>query len=172
MRWQLGLLILLISFGVSAQKVYKWVDENGTTHYTTTPPENQQAETLALKNRKPAPTEPVQSDVEHDDGQHADAETQTSDGDGDGETDGEAEEEETYLEKVRREREELAEAAEERKQRRERCEKARRALSFYQTHPRVDEMTEDGTARRLPDQERQERMQGAQDAVRKFCGPG
>ena len=53
----LGIILTLVCTGVSAQqKVYKWVDKDGVTHFSDAPPdesERVEAETLTTK---PAPT--------------------------------------------------------------------------------------------------------------------
>jgi len=36
-----------------AGKYYRWVDENGVTHYTATPPENRPSDTIKLKSPPP-----------------------------------------------------------------------------------------------------------------------
>lgn len=44
----LGLLALLLSFNILAQKIYTWQDEFGTTHFTSTPPPGQSVEEAEL----------------------------------------------------------------------------------------------------------------------------
>ncbi len=48
MKITISILLLLASFSVSAQKIYTWKDEFGTTHFTTTPPPGQSVEEAAL----------------------------------------------------------------------------------------------------------------------------
>ena len=36
-----ALAALLMTGAVSAERVYKWVDENGVVHYSATPPEQE-----------------------------------------------------------------------------------------------------------------------------------
>ena len=47
------LIILCVSFTLQAEKLYKWVDENGTTHYSKTPPpDNNNGEEFTLSKGK------------------------------------------------------------------------------------------------------------------------
>lgn len=41
--------LLLLSLGVSAAKVYKWTDANGQTHFSSSPPPDQNAEQVQLR---------------------------------------------------------------------------------------------------------------------------
>ncbi|MEM6936621.1 MAG: DUF4124 domain-containing protein, partial [Pseudomonadota bacterium] len=54
-------LALALTLGSSldthaAERVYKWTDENGTVHFTSTPPPGSQAERVKLRKAPPAPT--------------------------------------------------------------------------------------------------------------------
>lgn len=53
-------LALTLTLGSSletraAERVYKWTDENGTVHFTSTPPPGSQAERVKLRKAPPAP---------------------------------------------------------------------------------------------------------------------
>jgi hypothetical protein len=48
MKIAAAILLFLTSFGLSAQKIYTWKDEFGTTHFTTTPPPEQGVEEAEL----------------------------------------------------------------------------------------------------------------------------
>lgn len=45
----LTLALVLAAMPVMAQTVYRWVDEQGVTHFSSTPPEGMQAEELHLR---------------------------------------------------------------------------------------------------------------------------
>lgn len=45
----LNLLALLLYSTTASSEIFKWVDERGNTHFTDTPPENQQVEQVELK---------------------------------------------------------------------------------------------------------------------------
>jgi len=48
--------LTLVSFAAVAPKIYRWVDANGTTHYTTTPPPAGEArEARELPRGAPSP---------------------------------------------------------------------------------------------------------------------
>ncbi len=51
------LAALLLSPLVHAQKFYKWQDENGTWHYDSQPPKDQQAQALNVRAKSATPTE-------------------------------------------------------------------------------------------------------------------
>ncbi len=57
---RLSIILLLCTLSVvslAANKVYKWVDNEGNTHYSETQPANQQATTMKMPNAK-APSLP------------------------------------------------------------------------------------------------------------------
>lgn len=51
------LLCALSAVSLAANKVYKWVDNEGNTHYSETKPDNQQATTMDMPSAK-APSSP------------------------------------------------------------------------------------------------------------------
>ena len=55
-RRHLPLLLLLATFSLSAQEVYKWVDENGVTHYSDQPVPG--AERVRIETRPSRPAAP------------------------------------------------------------------------------------------------------------------
>lgn len=50
------LSIITFSFPAAAAKLYKWVDENGRTHYSQTPPANQQQQKFEVSSLKQSKT--------------------------------------------------------------------------------------------------------------------
>jgi hypothetical protein len=60
MRTQLAVLVfaaLVAATPASAEKYYKWQDANGTWHYGTKPPKDQQAEALTVRAKAASETE-------------------------------------------------------------------------------------------------------------------
>lgn len=152
----LALLVLSLSASAQTSRVYKWVDEEGVTHYTTTPPPND-ADYERLKLRTGGGAAQSTSAIEPS------ASSDQSE---------EAEPEETYLERRQREAEERQAKAQERQMMAEECAQAQRALTFYTTYTRIDEPTADGTTvRRITEEERQSHIQTARDRVAQYCNP-
>jgi len=137
-------LLLLPALGVA--KTYKWVDENGVTQYTSTPPP-----TGEFKTVKPPP-KPAVNPVK------AQGELQKR------------------LEAFDKRREEEGKAkAEASKQSaevaktKENCEKAKKNLEMLQTKVRIRYTEKDGSLRFLGDEERQANIKRAQDAIKSYC---
>ena len=51
--------IILITFGISSAKIYKWVDENGVTHYSDSPTSDQMPEKPKSENNPAADDAPA-----------------------------------------------------------------------------------------------------------------
>lgn len=129
--------------------VYKWVDEDGRTRYTDTPPPDRRAETL---RPLPAPAEDPDAErrqellrqhlKEAEDQRHRQA-----------------------LEQKQR--------AEEQDARTENCGQARDRLEFLQSRPGPRLLTKeaDGTMRRYTEEERQSAMTEAEARIAEYCGP-
>lgn len=127
-------------------KLYKWVDENGVTQYTQTPPPKGD-----FSDVKPAPKPAV-------DPQQAQTEMQKR------------------LEAFKQRREDSAKnqaeadkQAAERAEKAQKCDKARKNLAFLQTHARIRSIDKDGNATLLPEEQRQEKIKQANDAIKKYC---
>ncbi|MEQ8428078.1 MAG: DUF4124 domain-containing protein [Gammaproteobacteria bacterium] len=140
-------LVLAMSVAFSAQaKMYKWVDEDGVTHYTQTPPPGD-IESKTIKPRTgPAPKAADKKDnsigknqKDKDDKKKAEAESD------DGISDAE------YEAQVK-----------------QACESARKSYQSYQ-RPRVNIQNEDGSYRVAGEEERQAGLKRAQDAINKYC---
>jgi len=68
------ILILILTLGISSAEIYKWVDENGVTHYSDSPtqsiPEPTETENDEIQSPEPAPAEnPPLPDVSLDETQ-------------------------------------------------------------------------------------------------------
>jgi len=62
-RYLIYILLLIIPVTVFAQKVYKWTDGNGKTHYGDKPGPDVNSEKLLIKTNKPS-KKPIQSENE------------------------------------------------------------------------------------------------------------
>lgn len=145
----LSLLLVLASFAVTETafaKTYKWVDENGATHYTATPPPNGDFKTIKAPS-KPA-VDPVKAKGEFD--KRLEAFNKRKE-----ETD-----------KTKKEADEQAAKKAEAKKN---CEQAKKNLNLLQVKVRVRYTGEDGTVRYLTDEEREANLKRAKDAIKSYC---
>lgn len=140
------LIPLLISTGAQAGKFYKWVDEEGVTHYTETPPENSQSTVIKTQGKTPKNADHANSRLEA---------TRKS------------------LEEAIDKRKEKKEAGkldvENAKVKQKNCETAKNNLKILLEHGRIKEKGEDGEYKMLADEKRQERIQKARDRIKEFC---
>lgn len=127
-------------------KLYKWVDENGVTQYTQTPPPKGD-----FSHVKPPPKPAVDPQKAHS-------------------------EMEERLKAFKDRRDEVAKGkaesdkkAAEKAEKSAKCEKARKNLTFLQTHARVRETAKDGSATLLGEEKRQERIKQANEAIKEYC---
>lgn len=141
----LALFTVMLSFSVSAE-IFKWVDENGQTHYSQTPPASGQAVTVDVP--PPPPIDPEQASEEID----ALIEQQQ-----------EAEEAE-QLAQQKREEEARQQAVRE-----ENCRIARQNLTSYQNNPGRRVVDAEGNVTRMIEEERQQKIQEFQQQVDEFC---
>jgi len=137
-------LLLLLFAGSASAAMYKWVDEDGNTHYTQSPPPGDiQAETIG-----PPPEVDTKQAVKQ------------------------LQEQEKKLEEFEKQRQETAE--EQRKKEEEiarkkaNCELGRKRLASY-TEPRVKFVQPDGTRVRATEEERQEQIKKSQEMIDEFC---
>ncbi|MBE9547823.1 MAG: DUF4124 domain-containing protein [Proteobacteria bacterium] len=148
--WSLFLLIgamLIITAGMaSAGNIYKWVDSEGNLHFGEKAPEGIQATKVTTDTRKVDTAEPTAREIQ------------------------------TYKEgtQARREKEIVAQEKrlsrkEEKAMRAELCKTAREQIAQLEPKPRVLVREEDGTIRRLSDDERLERLQVAKDVEKEHC---
>jgi len=145
----LSLLCIISSFALTETalaKTYKWVDENGVTQYTATPPPTGDFKTIKPPS-KPA-VDPVKAQGEFD--KRLEAFNKRK--------------EETDKAKAEAD-EQAAKAAEAKKN----CEQAKKNLNLLQTKVRVRYKEEDGSVRYLTDEEREANMKRAQGAIKSYC---
>lgn len=138
-------LATTVSFSTQAE-MYKWVDEDGVTQYTQTPPPGD----VEVKTIKPPPrvdTESAQQSLHN---------------------------REEKLDNIREDRlegkQEALEQAKTKEEIKRECYLARKRLASYQ-RPRVNEVLPDGTRRLMPEEERQFELQKSRDLVQKACYP-
>lgn len=137
-------LSLVISFNVSAE-VYKWVDENGNTHYSQSPPTSD------------AEVKKIDINTKHD---AADAQEKVSK---------QTEKADALREERITKAEEKAKLEQEKKAQQEKCDQAKNALASYTGNPRLLTEADDGGQRKLNEEERQQRILESKKAVNDFC---
>jgi hypothetical protein len=132
--------------GLAQAAMYKWVDDQGVTQYTQYPPPDRKTEVMV-------PPPPPAEDPE-----------------------GAQKKLEATLQKLDEERKAKATAAEESqktadeaKQRQKVCQAARENLEKLTTGGRRRVIGPDGVATYLPEEERQQKITEAKEAIKKFC---
>lgn len=127
-------------------RLYKWVDENGVTQYTQTPPPK--GDFTDIKPPAKPAVDPAQAKSALD----------------------------KRLEGFNKRRDDLgkskAEAnkqAAEKAEKTAKCKKARENLAFLQTHARIRSKDRDGKVTMLPEEQRQARIKQANDAIKGYC---
>lgn len=134
---------IFISLGANAE-MYKWVDEDGNTHYSQSPPvDNGTVEVI-----KPPSKVDTKSAIK------------------------ELKEQEKTADKLRDDRisakEKERKAEEEDLAKQKKCEQAKKRLASYQ-RPRVQVKNEDGSRSLLPEEERQAEIKKSQAYVDEVC---
>lgn len=140
----LGSLLCLSSPAMA--KLYKWVDENGVTQYTQTPPPKGGFSHVKPPSKPAVDPQKAKSDLE----KRLESFQQRRDDAG-------------------KEKAEANKKAAEKAEKTAKCEKARKNLTFLQTHARVRETGKDGTATLLGEDKRQERIKQANEAIKEYC---
>lgn len=134
-------LLLALSTTAMASQVYKWVDAQGVTHFGAQPPQGQQATSINTATPPPKPAEPEA--------------TATFDSDGDAQ-------QEAIERKVKQQ------VAAQEVERKKYCESVRTNLAQLENNPRV-RVEVDGEVRRLKEEERQQRIGEAKQAIAENC---
>ncbi|HEY1029079.1 MAG TPA: DUF4124 domain-containing protein [Pseudomonas sp.] len=137
-----GTLMLALSTTAMASQIYKWVDEQGITHFGAQPPQGQQATTINTSAPPPRATasEPPPTVEEQLDPEQA-----------------------AIDKKVK---EEVAKQEAERKQY---CETARTNLAQLENNPRLRIEEEGGEVRRVDENERQKRITDLKKSIAENC---
>lgn len=143
-------VLVLASAQVSAEQIYRWVDENGVVNYTQQKPRDTDAEAIFTRSGRPQVVAEAQpAGVET-------AEALTP-------------EQEKMLEGLRAA--EQARQHEIAKIRDQNCQQSRDVLARLQLKNRLRVRGEDGEYRIMPEDERQERIATAQENVTRYCSP-
>jgi len=142
-----GLVALLaLNAPATLAKTYKWVDENGVTQYTSTPPPKGDFKSIK-KPPKPA-IDPQKAKSNFD--KRTDAFKKRTDDAG----------------KAKAESDKLAaKAADDKKK----CDQARKNLANFNAKSRIRVTDKDGTVRNMPEEERQASIKNAQEAIDSYC---
>jgi hypothetical protein len=138
--------LILITTTLAAGKMYRWVDENGVTQYTQSPPPKGDATEV-----KPPPPPAVSPEEAQ---RKLNAQRQ-------------------QLEDLREDRslakQKTKEGKEEKELNTKNCQLARNNLKRLQENPRGRWMQKDGQQTRYSDEERQTKIKEAQDQIQEFC---
>lgn len=135
-----GSLMLALSATAMAGQVYKWVDENGNTHFGAQPPEGRESTTINtnVPQSKAAPAKPVAAPTEEDTEQDA---------------------------ADKKVKQDVAKAEAERKKF---CEQTRTNLAQLKNNPRL--RTQEGNeVRRITEEERQTKIAEAEKDITENC---
>lgn len=140
-------VIIIISFlfitNVHAV-MYKWVDEEGNTHYSQTPP-NTDVEVETIKPPPKVDTEAASKVLEEQNKKATD-----------------------LRDKRLAEAEEQKKVEQEKDEKEKQCQQAKARLASYQ-RPRVNQENSDGTIRTLSEEERQAEIKKSKDYIDKVC---
>ncbi len=138
-------LALILSTPIQAGKYYRWVDENGVTHYTETPPPDTQSTAIRTQGKDPKSAEQAKARLS----EQRKAFTEAA-------TDKKAADEENKL------------AAENEKIKQGNCETAKKNLNVLK-HSRIREKGDNGEYTVLTEEQRQARIKLAQERIKEFC---
>ena len=151
----LALLLCVLASSALGETVYKWVDEQGGTHYGSTPPPDQKAQEIHPKSSAPAGTA---------DAQHPQKSWQ--------------EQEREFLQRrVERKEDQWkkeqaeAKAQQEERARKESCVAARGNLQILKQGRPVYQVDEKGERTYLNDKERKAQIEQYQKDIERYCPP-
>ena len=143
--WPALFILTVCPLQHSPATAYKWVDEDGNTHYTQTPPPGD-TPGKAINRPPRVDTEAARGEIK--------ALTERAD-----------KLQAERAEKAEQRQKKLAQEAE----RATRCQQARASRASYE-RPRVNEVMADGSRRVMGEEERQAGLARAKALVSKFCG--
>ncbi|WP_395374291.1 DUF4124 domain-containing protein [Marinicella sp. W31] len=142
MKKTIVVLLFLCAMPLAAQKIYKWVDENGQVHYSSQKPPGQDAEKLNIKAHDPEPPAPAEEE-----GAEAPAEEEEAD-------------DATKAELAKLDKANLQRS----------CQQARSNLASLQNSYRVAQVDpKTGETVRLSDSQRASALKRARDNIKEFC---
>lgn len=139
----LFLVLLFSSTTLASEKIYKWVDASGQTHYTTKKPEDQQSQEMNIRIPKSQPSASKQ-------------ESDTQD----------AKPSSERFDEYRKSREENKTKTSAHKKK---CTKAKATLNRFKEQVRFAQITADGKKHYLEDSQRKEILNAANKAIKKYC---
>ncbi len=140
-------LVLLIGVTAVSADVYKWVDQQGETHYSQSPPpRNQKAE--LIKAPPPPAINPADAQLEVDELIAQQVEDR----------------------KARQEQQAVVqEVAEQEAIRRQNCQTAKHNLQQYQDNLGRRYVNDDGNVTRIKEEVRQQKIKDQQNNIQEFC---
>jgi len=127
-------------------KVYKWVDENGATHYSSTPPPTGDFKTIKGPSKPAVDPEKAQSDIN----KRIEAFNKRK-------------------EDAAKAEQEAADAASKKAENQKNCAQAKKNLNLLQTKVRLRIKKEDGSQHYQTDKERNASIKRAQEQIKSFC---
>ncbi|MEX2515563.1 MAG: DUF4124 domain-containing protein [Gammaproteobacteria bacterium] len=139
------LAVLSLSASAVSAEIYKWTDEDGVTHYGQKPPAEQAAESFRLPSSVSSQSQPA------DESEAAEELKESED------TSGQTEAEK----RVNKQKEIQA--------KKQNCENARKALENLKNRPRIQYINDEGERAFFTDEERQKRINEAQDIANRNC---
>ena len=141
------LMLLMFAGLLAAEKIYKWVDEDGQIHYSSQKPVDQEVEKIKVR-QGPKVTAPTASPETESDNKVADSKE-------DAEADAAAKAQLAKADKVNRKK---------------MCEQARNNLAALNATIRVNTIDEKtGQTVRMTDDQRVAAMKNAQQAIKEYC---
>lgn len=137
--------LFLLTSHAHAQ-VYKWVDEQGQTHFSQIPPPTGEIEVIKTPPPAEVDIEKTQQQIDHLIQQQADDD------------------------KIKQQqKEEQQKQAEEAEIKAQNCQTAKRNLQAYQDNPSRRVTDEEGNVTRLTEEQRQQKIKELKQAVSEFC---
>ena len=159
-------LLLFTSFNLHAA-IYKWVDEQGNTHYSQNKPASAtKTERIKVSSERPEDTssykkpslnKPEEADPAAEGEETADSTPQT-------EEEKQKQAEQEAAKKAAEEKPKIS-----KKKKKAGCESARRNLSTMQSRGQIRTKDKDGNYRYMSDAEKQARIKRTQDIIKKNC---
>ncbi len=148
LRWALAIAFTFSTGSSLAAKYYKWVDENGVTHYSAQPPAAGEGEVIKVKSGASSDKDQAMKRLE----ERREKLQQDAENRANPEKDLQAEADRLNKEAVQK-----------------RCENTRKNLKIMTESARVRELGPDGEGRVLPEEERQKRITEAQEFIKENC---
>jgi len=136
-------ILLFCSITQASEKIYKWVDANGQTHYTTQKPDNQYSQEMNIRVPKTQPATTPQNN--------------------------EIQEKVTASERFDEFRRTKEENKKRNKKLKKRCQKAKATNARFKKQRRFSQTTADGKKHYLEDSQRDEILKASNQAIKKYC---